>query len=63
MVYEIVFLILGILAFAESIVFLIFPKSAVKFGRLWFRNAESVRKVAMIELLVGLILILIGISL
>jgi len=62
MVLNIVLMTLGIVALAESILVLLFPKAMMKLGRSWMKNIKAVRKAGFIELIIAIILILIGMN-
>lgn len=62
MVLNIILMTLGIVALAESLLVLFFPKSMMKMGRSWMKNMKAVRKAGFIELIVAIILILIGMN-
>jgi len=60
MEYGAAILIIGLLALIESVIFILFPKAAISLGKRWFKTPNTVRKVAFVEFLIAIALILIG---
>lgn len=62
MVWSAILTALGILALIDSLIVLIFPGWALGFVKKISKNKKALKKVAWIELLIAIVLILIGIN-
>lgn len=59
---NIFFMIIGLIALIDSLFVLIFPKWCLKTTRKWAKSQKSLKRVAIFELLIALILLLIGMN-
>ena len=59
---SIVLIILGILFLIESLVALFFTDWTIKFGRKMMNNKKVVKKLALSELIIAVILLLVGMN-
>lgn len=59
--WNIVFMIIGLIALIESMIVLLFPHWSVNVMKKWLKE-KSLKKAGLIELIIALILILIGIN-
>ena len=57
-----VVMIIGIVFLLDSLIVLIFPKWCLKATRRWLKTQKSLKRVAIIELLISLIILLIGMN-
>lgn len=59
---SIVLWVIGVLALIEALIVLVFPKWSVKFCRKMCSTVKKIKKVAVIELIVAIILLLIAMN-
>ncbi len=57
-----VIMIIGIVFLLDSLIVIIFPKWCLKATRRWFKTQKSLKKIAVIELLASLVILLIGMN-
>ncbi len=60
-ILKIIILSIGLLALIESIAIMIFPKQMLKIGKAWMKHVKAVRKIAIIEFIISLLMVLIAI--
>ena len=63
MVLYVVLLTLGVLLLVEGLFIFLFPKETKNITSKMFRNSAAIRKVALIELLIGAVLLFLGLGL
>ncbi len=61
--WDIVLLIVGIIALLESLIILFFPHWSINLGKKAFKNQKTLKKIAITELIIAIILLLIGMNL
>ena len=62
MTFEIILTTIGLLAFIESIIVLLFPNFTKKVHQSMYKNSKTLRKAGLLELLIAIIFILIGMN-
>jgi hypothetical protein len=62
MVLNIILTVIGLLMLIESVIALFFPKWIIKIGKSLLKNAKTVKKIAWIELIVAIFLIILGMN-
>jgi hypothetical protein len=62
MVLNIILTVIGLLMLIESVIALFFPKWIIKFGKSLLKNAKTVKKIAWIELIVAIFIIILGMN-
>lgn len=59
--WNIVFMVLGLVALLESLIILLFPDKSINIMKKWLKE-KSLKRAGLIELIIALILILIGMN-
>ncbi len=62
-IFKIIILSIGLLTLIESIAIMIFPKQILKIGKALMKHVKAMRKIAIIEFIISLIVVLIVIFL
>ena len=58
---KIILFTIGFLAVIESLIILAFPKKIVKAGKNWLKNTKKIKKAALIELIIAVLLIFLAV--
>lgn len=60
MVIQVVIYTLGTFAFLKGLIILIFNKPVLKLAKKWIKDHKKIKQIALLELVLGIILLLMG---